>query len=73
MDDDETLVIDQTQRNHPFLAVVLSVIAAGEHLTLEDQRCIQEINSTLFDDLLTLCFIPFEFHLNYSSRSIFSS
>ena len=68
MDHDETLVVDHTEGNQTFLAVVLAVVATGEHHALENQRRVDHVDPTLLDDQPTLVLVPFEIHPGCSFR-----
>jgi hypothetical protein len=60
MDDRERLTIDQAQGNSPLFTVVLPAIDPGQHIAFKNQRRIQEINTTLFQNMLPLVLIPFK-------------
>lgn len=65
---DETLAVDHAEGNQTFLAVILAVVATGEHNALENQRRVDHVHPTLLDDLPTLVLVPFEVHPACSFR-----
>jgi hypothetical protein len=67
MDKAEALILDHTQRDQPNLTIVGTIIKAGEHLTLEDQRGVSEVDTVLAKDPPSLLLVPLEFHSGRSS------
>ena len=66
MHDQKHLIIHQSQRNLPDLAIVHPVIDHGQYRPLKDQRRIKHIYAVFLYALLALVFIPFEFQWKLS-------
>ena len=69
MHDGKHLIIHQTKRNLPNLAIVHPVIDHSQHRPLKDQRRVNHINAMLLYALLALTLIPFEFQWKLSLGS----
>ena len=66
MHDQKHLIIHQSQRNLPDLAILHPVIDHSQHRPLKDQRRINHIDAVFLYTLLALAFIPFEFQWKLS-------
>ena len=71
MHNDKTFFIGHAQRDPPDLLIVFAVINARQNLAVENLGGVDDVDTTFPNDLPTLAFVPFEFHLTYSHYYVF--